>query len=173
MTRFHVCNGEGDSVNWPSVEQMRAFLDGLDPSDEEHGAAWLTNDDGDSLEYEIAGNLCFSSGGQHRHLPKVTKEKVLELWTLLSRGELSALEREAWQPGPRAPMSPEDREARERALAAAQLASDREFYNTLGPERPSIPCRHRGCDRGSVSLSVSCRFHHFANIRGRDCPFDD
>lgn len=170
---FHVCNGLGDSIDAPSVEQMRAFLDDLDPNDEEHGAAWLTNDDEVSLEYEVGGNLCFSRGDAHCHLPKVTKEKVLELWIALSRGELAVLEREDWQPGFRAPMSPEDREARERVFAASQLASDREFYDTLGLERPATPCRHPGCDRGSVSLSVFCRPHHFASIRGRTCPFND
>jgi hypothetical protein len=151
---------------------MRLVLERLDPRDEEHGAAWLSTDDGDSLEYEVGGNLCFTRADSDRHLPQVSTEKVLELWGALARGELDRLEEEPWQVGPRPPLTIEQEEARRRKLAAAQLASDRQFYDLLGPERASIPCRDAACTRGCVPLSVFCRRHHFESIFGRRCPFD-
>ena len=49
---------------------------------------------------------------------------------------------------------------------------DLEFYDRLGPEDSTRPCRTPGCSRGSVQFSVLCRRHHFENIERRDCPFD-
>jgi hypothetical protein len=89
----------------------------------------------------------------------------------LAAGQFDELEREPWQPGSRPPLSPEARDARERMFADAQRARDRAFYDCLGAERPTIPCRDDGCTRGSISLSVFCRRHHFENVKGRPCPF--
>jgi len=50
---------------------------------------------------------------------------------------------------------------------------DRRFYESLGPEDAAKRCKHAGCGRGSVSLSVFCRVHHFENVMGKGCPFDD
>jgi hypothetical protein len=133
---------------------MRTFLDELDPEDEEHGAAWLADDDGNTLEYEVSGNLCFSRGENSRHLSQVPKDQVLALWKQLALGDLDGLEELPWQPGARPPMSPEERAARECANAEAQLYLDRHFYDSLGEERAAVPCRSSGCARGSVSLSV-------------------
>jgi hypothetical protein len=54
-----------------------------------------------------------------------------------------------------------------------QLRWDREFYEKLGPEDPSRPCRRDGCDRGAIPLSVMCRRHHFEMVKRRDCPFNE
>lgn len=64
------------------------------------------------------------------------------------------------------PMTPAERDE-------AVLADDREFYLQLGPERPTHPCRERGCARGAVERSVRCRIHHFQQYRNKRCPFDD
>ena len=53
-----------------------------------------------------------------------------------------------------------------------QLLEDRQFYDCLGPEDVSSPCRKEGCSRGSLLRSVFCRRHHFEMIQKRDCPFD-
>jgi hypothetical protein len=50
---------------------------------------------------------------------------------------------------------------------------DREFCDKLGPEDATKQCRHVGCSRGVVKLSVFCRRHHFENIQKRPYPFDD
>ena len=50
---------------------------------------------------------------------------------------------------------------------------DREFYDSLGPERPGVPCRSGECGRGAVRLSALCKVHHFEQAQGRACPFTD
>lgn len=169
--RFFICNGHGESAETPTPEVMRKFLSALDPNDEEHGAVWVSDEDENSLEYSVSGNLAYSQSDRERHLPKVSPARVLELWQKLAAGRLEELEREPWQPGSCPPMSAEERETRERAFAEARLASDREFYESLGPEHAEKPCRAVGCDRGSVAFSVLCRRHHFENVVKRTCPF--
>lgn len=53
-----------------------------------------------------------------------------------------------------------------------RLRRDREFYEKLGPEDLSRPCRKEGCPRGAILHSVFCRSHHFEMIERRDYPFD-
>jgi hypothetical protein len=50
---------------------------------------------------------------------------------------------------------------------------DREFYDSLGTERNGTQCKRPGCGRGTVSLSVFCRRHHFENVQRKPCPFTD
>jgi hypothetical protein len=49
---------------------------------------------------------------------------------------------------------------------------DRKFYDQLGPEDLTRPCKHNGCGKGSVRFSVFCKHHHFEMIKHYDCPFD-
>jgi len=48
----------------------------------------------------------------------------------------------------------------------------REFYDQLGPEDLSRPCKRDDCDRGAIAKSVLCKRHHFEMIQRRGCPFD-
>ena len=48
---------------------------------------------------------------------------------------------------------------------------DREFYDSLGPERADVPCREPACTRGSVTYSVLCRPHHFESVKRKVSPF--
>jgi hypothetical protein len=50
---------------------------------------------------------------------------------------------------------------------------DREFYDSLGPERGNVQCRDEHCTRGAVWNSVFCRVHHFEMVKKRPCPFRD
>ncbi len=152
---------------------MASFLTALDPDDEEHGAAWVSDEADNSIEYEVSGNVSYRAGDRSRHLPSVLKARVLPLWIALAEGDFAALEREPWHPGARPPLSPEQIQERERAFASAQLAFDRSFYEELGAERPNTACRAPGCQRGTISLSVFCRPHHFASVRGRVSPFEE
>jgi hypothetical protein len=58
-------------------------------------------------------------------------------------------------------------------LRDSENRQDREFYDTLGPERSGEPCRTAGCAKGAISFSVFCRSHHFESVRGRPSPFSD
>jgi hypothetical protein len=53
-----------------------------------------------------------------------------------------------------------------------RLRRDRQFYEQLGPEDLSRPCKKEGCQRGAIRNSVLCKRHHFEMIEHRDCPFD-
>lgn len=52
------------------------------------------------------------------------------------------------------------------------LTLDRTFFESLGEERTDYQCRRESCTRGVVKLSAFCRVHHFENVRGRPCPFE-
>lgn len=53
------------------------------------------------------------------------------------------------------------------------LRLDREFYESLGLERPDSRCRASGCSRGTVKFSAFCRKHHFEQVKQRPCPFEE
>jgi hypothetical protein len=58
-------------------------------------------------------------------------------------------------------------------LTEARRREDRKFYDSLGAERPAVRCRFPGCASGAVGQSVFCRKHHFEQVVGRPCPFND
>jgi hypothetical protein len=161
--RIYVDNGLGDHLDDPSVDQMRAFLAGVDETDEEHGAAWLSTDDGDSLEWSAFGMVYSRRGSceRPRHMRAVSRERALELWLALAEGRLDDLERCDWRPQGEIKPDPEH-EANVRAWQAQQ---DREFYDGLGEERVDVPCRAEACTRGAVRFSVFCRAHHFESVK--------
>ena len=51
--------------------------------------------------------------------------------------------------------------------------ADYAFYRRLGLERSDVTCKHTGCTRGAIALSVFCRVHHFEQVRKKACPFND
>jgi hypothetical protein len=156
---------------------MRAFIEAVDASDEEHGAAWLESE-GYVLEWNGDGRLVFEYDDEDaddeapppvRYLSNVSVSRAVELWQWLATGEIQRLEREPWQPGNGYVLTPE-REGKRRAW---ELESDRRFYDELGPERTDMHCRGEGCMRGAITHSVLCRAHHFEMIRHKPCPFQD
>lgn len=168
---FYVENGLGDSIDSPSPDEMWEFLRAIDATDEEHGAAWLSTDEGASLEWNGDGRPVLTSPEDRppRHLRDVSRERALELWLALAQNALEDIEKCAWQPGNGFVMTPE----REREIHEWQRRQDREFYSSLGTERPDVACRREGCARGAVTFSVLCRPHHFESIMKRPSPFDD
>jgi hypothetical protein len=170
---YFISNGYGDSEDEPTVAVMRRFLHELDPSDEEHGAAWVTDDLGRLLEWNVGGRLVFDNRSRDpRHMLNVSIERVVELWQLLVQGRILEVESEPWSLGSAPPLSSEERERRDREQAALRRAGDLEFFEALGPERDCPPCRGHGCNRGAIHHSAFCRRHHFEMIRGYVCPFD-
>jgi hypothetical protein len=175
--KFHIENGMGDSIDNPTPEQMREFLFALDTSDEEHGDADLSTELGYSLSWfgderlvlAVRGGVTGAQEASVRHLANVTRERALELWNVLARGDISALEREPWRSGHGYVRTPE----KAAAMEAAVRHYHRQFYEGLGPEREDIRCRHEGCSRGAILHSVLCRPHHFESVHGIPSPFDD
>lgn len=168
---FHVANGFGASIESPSPERMRAFLEELDTTDEEHGAAWLATDAGVALEWNGDGRLVYDAAAAAgpRHLSGVSREEALRLWIALSEGRNADIERLPWRPGNGFVMTAE----RQAELQEWQRKQDRDFYDSLGPERSEVRCRSSECARGAIAFSVLCRSHHFESIKNRPSPFDD
>jgi hypothetical protein len=74
---IYISNGWGDSEKQPTPATMRRFLEALDPNDEEHGAAWVSDEEDNSLEWNVDGRLVYSSATSSRHMLKVSKDKVM------------------------------------------------------------------------------------------------
>lgn len=174
MGRFHLNMRWGDVIEEPSVEQMRQALAELDVEDVEHPDTWLAHENGWSLSAFEAGLLWqnLETDDPPRHMDDVSRERVLELWLKLAEGKLAEIDAEPWLPGSGAPpFSEEQRAEREAEEAAAWLVQAREFYDSLGPERPDSPCASQSCSRGAVSFSRFCRTHHCEMLWKRACPF--
>lgn len=50
--------------------------------------------------------------------------------------------------------------------------SDIEFFNSLFPESKPEICKHEGCHRSQIDLSVLCARHHFEMIKKKPCPWE-
>lgn len=171
--RFYICNGHGESVDDPSADEMRELLAGLDPEDDEHGAAWVGDDAGNTMHWSVGRTLSFTWADEtSRHLNDVSIDRAVQLWQLLVAGRFDELEREAWLPGTHDPLSADELARINERNAALQLARDRELYDELGPERSGERCCRPGCARGTVAFSVLCKPHQFESIYRRLPPFD-
>lgn len=167
-----LAGGLGHSIEEPNAQQMREVLEDLDPDDVEHAAAWLSDDAGNTLEWNIDGRLVYDKQAlPPRHMLEVAPSRVIELWQLLAKAALAELERQPWQPGAYPPTPVEEVARRVSERAKQRLAEDREFIESLGAERLDVRCRRQDCNRGAVAQSIFCRIHHFEHIRRRTYPF--
>lgn len=173
---YHVVTRWGSGEEAPNEQRMRKILAELDEHDQEHPDACLTHETGWSLSVYESGLVIWENIDSEevpRHQIDVSREKALELWLNLSRGEIAAIEREPWRPGQSPPRSPEEQARLTREAEASTMASFRRFHDQLGPERTSVSCRHPDCNRGAIAYGVFCRVHHFEMIYHQPCPFRD
>lgn len=98
---YHLTYRRGESQDLATIEQMRTALDELDIKDDEHPDASLTHESAWCLGAFGSGLLVWENleDGDPRHMKSVPRDKVLQLWLALSRGDLATVEKEAWQPG--------------------------------------------------------------------------
>lgn len=166
---FYVSNGMGDSLDNPTEERMREFLAAIDETDEEHGAAWLSLAAGPSLEWNGDGRLVYTRKDDSTvSLRNVTRERALELWLMLVRGDFATLDAEPWTQGNGYVLTPEI-EARNKQW---QLDQERDFIASLGPE-VGDPCREAGCVKKAITHSIHCRKHHFEAWMKRPFPIEE
>jgi hypothetical protein len=80
---------------------MLAALSELDARDDEHPDASLIHESEWCLSAFESGLLVWQNleRGEPRHMRDVPRDRVLQLWLALSRGDLSSIEKEAWMPG--------------------------------------------------------------------------
>ena len=175
---FHARGRSGGSECNPPIERLREFLKELDIEDREHPDVSLTHETEWCLSAFPSGLLVWENleneDDNSRHMNGVSRENVLALWLKLAQGDLVAIEAEPWLPGSHSPpLSAEVRAQLVREAEQRSLASNRAFYEALGPERADVPCRHGVCRRGAISYSVLCRVHHFESVCRQPCPFSD
>jgi len=81
---------------------LSALYDELADSDREHGDVSIVHQDtGWSMSAHRDGRLVFEHLGEggERHMIPVPKERVLELWKKLIRGDIASIGAEPWKPG--------------------------------------------------------------------------
>jgi hypothetical protein len=100
---YHVNRRWGHSDANASVQQMREALAELDVEDPEHPDVALIHENGWCLGAYPSGLLVWENladdAGRPRHMRGVPRERVLQLWQQLSRGELKDIEAEPWKTG--------------------------------------------------------------------------
>lgn len=91
----------GRAESEPTVAQMREALSELDAEDDEHPDASLKHESEWALSAFGGGLLIWENveAGAPRHMTNVSRDKVLQLWIALSRGDLASIEKEPWLPG--------------------------------------------------------------------------
>ena len=96
---FHIYTRWGECEDTPTIERMREVLGELDVEDEEHNSVSLTHETEWSLEAFPSGLMIWQhlEGDTGKCLRGVSREKILELWIKLSRGEIAAVDSEPWQ----------------------------------------------------------------------------
>ena len=171
---YKIANGLGDTEANPTMARMSDYLEAVDHEDEDHGAAWLTDCNDNSLQYNSDGVLVFLRGwSKPRHLEGISRERALLHWLQLIEGRLDQLEQLPWRPGLRPPLAVEELERQRRLRQDEQLRQDWSFFRSLGDELEGEPCRRGGCAHGRIEAGALCRAHHFESVKGRACPFDE
>jgi hypothetical protein len=96
---FHVQNRWGVSEANPSPERIREVLAELETYEPEHPSACLAHESEWILTASTNGLLIWEHAeeGEPRHMRAVRRDRVLDLWLKLSRGEIAVIEAEPWQ----------------------------------------------------------------------------
>lgn len=160
----------GDDVE-PTAERLREILAELDERDPEHPDAWMTHGaSGWTLALDEDGHARLSDPDFETvsHLTGVSRDRGLALWLAFAANGPDAVADQPWVEGS---FPPEVLALRAAEAAAATERSERVFYDSLGTERPEVPCRKAGCTRGAITYSVLCRTHHCEQLWRRPCRF--
>jgi len=98
---YHIYRRWGECVDEPTLEQMREALADLDALDDEHPVAWLSHESGWTLSAYSSGLLIWENldAGGPMHMKDIPRDRVLELWERLSRGDVDAIGHEPWITG--------------------------------------------------------------------------
>lgn len=92
----------GNSETEPSHARMSELIASLVHDDPEHPDVSLQHEGGWSLSAFGSGLVLFENveeAGEPRHMKGVPHGVILEMWRLLARGDLKALEERPWQSG--------------------------------------------------------------------------
>jgi hypothetical protein len=99
---YHVQFRWGGSEADAPVERMRVALSELDTEDIEHPDTWLTHESGWTLTVFSTGLVIWENVEEDepaRHQKGISRERALELWMKLARGDVEGIEKEHWSAG--------------------------------------------------------------------------
>ena len=91
----------GDSVWSPTPKQRRALLGTL-TSDDAEACVSLTHNGQWSITAYHSGLVCFENTGAGEgpwHMTGIPTTQILELWQLLTEGNIQELRKQSWQDG--------------------------------------------------------------------------
>ena len=95
---FHVTHSSGSMESCPPLSVLPSLLDELQTADAEHGDVSITHESEWCITVSRSGVVVFENleRGEPRHLQQVSRDKILDLWSRLARGEIESLETEPW-----------------------------------------------------------------------------
>jgi hypothetical protein len=100
---YGVIHSDGSGDNNPPLESLSGLYDELLTADVEHGDVTVVHDDlGWYLSAHRDGRVILrrlKDQTDARHMLAIEKERVLDLWHRLIRGDLDNLLKEPWKPG--------------------------------------------------------------------------
>ena len=102
---FHTRGRWGAGASNPPLERCRVLLQELDSDsdDLEHPDVCLAHDSGWALSAFPSGLLVWENVEDEdqppRHMTGVSRARVLALWLRLAKGDVAAVDAEAWLPG--------------------------------------------------------------------------
>lgn len=99
---FFIRSVFGDDERDPPLERLEKLYAEKDDGDEEHFGVSVIHETEWCLTLQPNNTLIWENledGSNPRHLDNVTKEKVLELWTKLTRDEIEEIHKEPWLEG--------------------------------------------------------------------------
>lgn len=101
---YFVDRWDGEAIRELPETQFARVLDELSDADEEHGFVSLTHESSWSLSYSkgrrlILENVETNNPADRFHKIDVPPQRVLELWSLLSRGLIAEVKAAGWLPG--------------------------------------------------------------------------
>jgi hypothetical protein len=99
---FSIVHVYGDYEGDPPVEKLNDLYDEKDGGDEEHFGVSVIHKTGWCLTLHPNDTLVWENvedGHNPRHMNSVPRDKVLELWRCLARGDITQIESELWLQG--------------------------------------------------------------------------
>jgi len=99
---FHLTDRQGATQEDTSVEGMRALLESLDIDDPEHPDVSLEHETGWCLSAFPSGLLVWDNVEEDdppKHMPELSRERVLELWQMLAAGDIESISSQPWLDG--------------------------------------------------------------------------
>ena len=99
---FHLTHRYGATESNPPLSKLTELYAELEDKDEEHPDVAVTHESEWCLSAYPNGSVVWENledGNHPRYMKTVSKEKLLELWTKLAKGDIASINTEPWTEG--------------------------------------------------------------------------